>query len=526
MWDKGSLHELIEAKVKDYPMIVVANREPFMHIYEGGGETIACQRPASGMASALDPVMRASGGVWVGHGSGDADRAMVDEFDRVRVPPDDPSYTLRRVWLTKEEEEGFYHGLSNAGLWPLCHVTFTRPVFRPEHWEMYRRVNHLFGDAVLEEAGDRPAFVFIQDYHFALLPRYLKERNPNLIIAQFWHIPWPNRETFRVFPWKEELLDGLLGNDLLGFHLRYHCQNFVEAVDRTIEARIDQEQGEIVCGGKSTLVRPFPISIDFEHQQALAVSTEVEQEMTRMRRQLGRRGDIVGIGIERIDYTKGIPERFEALDRFFERYPEFREHLTFVQVGVPTRGHIAPYQQIEKEIDRLVEQLNWKWGTPRWRPVVYFKRHFSPVEMAALHRLANFCIVSSLHDGMNLVAKEFVASRPDEDGVLVLSQFAGSALELSDAVLFNPYAVDELADAIRQAVEMPQAERKKRMQRMRSAVQDNNVYRWAGKILSALLKFDMPDAPSPATPKIEMPANASVESAFSAAAACFDPATK
>ncbi len=263
--------------------------------------------------------------------------------------PKIPVTRCKRVWLTKEEEEGYYHGLANAGLWPLCHVTFTRPVFRPEHWEMYRRVNQLFGDAVLEEAGDRPAFVFIQDYHFALLPRYLKERNPNLIIAQFWHIPWPNRETFRVFPWKEEMLEGMLGNDLLGFHLRYHCQNFLEAVDRTLEARIDQEQGEIVRGGKSTLVRPFPISIDFERQEALAQSDEVEQEIVKMRRQLSRRGDILGIGIERIDYTKGIPERFDAIDRFFERYPEFRERLTFVQVGVPSRGHIASYQQIEKE---------------------------------------------------------------------------------------------------------------------------------------------------------------------------------
>jgi alpha,alpha-trehalose-phosphate synthase [UDP-forming] len=496
MWDKASLHDLIETKVIDHPMIVVANREPYIHNYDGSaGTVIKWQRPASGMATALDPVMRAAGGVWVGHGSGSADRETVDERDHVGVPPDDPSYTLRRVWLTKEEEDGYYHGLSNSGLWPLCHVTFTRPVFRLEHWEMYRRVNALFGDAVLEEAAGRPAFVFIQDYHFALLPRYLKERNPNLIIAQFWHIPWPNRETFRVFPWKEELLDGMLGNDLLGFHLRYHCQNFMETVDRTLEARIDQEQAEIVHKNKPTLVRPFPISIDFERQAAVAVSTEVEQEIKRLRRELPRRGELLGIGIERIDYTKGIPERLEALDRFFERFPEYRERLTFLQVGVPTRGHIPQYQLVDKEIDRLVEQINGRWGTSRWRPIIYFKRHFSTVEMTALHRMADFCIVSSLHDGMNLVAKEFVASRSDEDGVLLLSQFAGSALELTDALLFNPFAIDELSDAIHQAAEMPQAERKKRMQKMRTAVQDNNVYRWAGKIISALLKFEIPETP-------------------------------
>jgi alpha,alpha-trehalose-phosphate synthase [UDP-forming] len=493
MWDKSSLHDLIETKMTDYQMIVVANREPYIHRF--AGEEIECQRPASGMAAALDPVMKAAGGVWVAHGSGDADRATVDASDHVAVPPEEPAYNLRRVWLTKEEEEGYYHGLANEGLWPLCHITFTRPVFQLKNWETYRRVNALFGDAVLEEADDRPTFVFIQDYHFALLPRYLKERNPNLIVAQFWHIPWPNRETFRVFPWKEELLDGLLGNDLLGFHLRYHCQNFIETVDRTIEARIDHEQGDIVRNGKSTLVRPFPISIDFERQAAFAVSTAVEQEIKKVERQLRQRGDLLGIGIERIDYTKGIPERLQAIDRFLERFPEYRERLTFIQVGVPSRAHIPQYRQVDEEIDCLVERINWKWSTSKWRPVIYFKRHFSLVEMTALHRLADFCIVSSLHDGMNLVAKEFVASRLDEDGVLLLSQFAGSALELTDAILFNPFAIEEMADAIHQALEMPPAERKKRMQRMRSAVQDNNVYRWAGKILSALLKFDITETP-------------------------------
>jgi alpha,alpha-trehalose-phosphate synthase [UDP-forming] len=493
MWDKASLHELIATKMTDYQMIVVANREPYVHRF--AGDSIECLRPASGMAAALDPVMKAAGGIWVAHGSGDADRATVDEFDHVAVPPEDASYTLRRVWLTKEEEEGYYHGLANEGLWPLCHTTFTRPVFQLRDWNMYRKVNAMFADAVAEEADDRPTFVFIQDYHFALLPRYLRERNPNLIIAQFWHIPWPNRETFRVFPWKEELLDGLLGNDLLGFHLRYHCQNFLETIDRTLEARIDHEQGEIVRNGKSTLVRPFPISIDFDRQAAQAVSTEVEQEIKNLKRHLRQRGDMLAVGIERIDYTKGIPERLQALDRFFELYPDYRERLTYIQVGVPSRGHIPQYRQVDEEIDCLIERINWKWSTAPWRPIIYFKRHFSVVEMTALHRMADLFIVSSLHDGMNLVAKEFVASRLDEDGVLLLSQFAGSALELTDAIVCNPFSVDELAEAIHQAVEMPPAERKKRMQRMRSAVQDNNVYRWAGKILSALLKFDIPEAP-------------------------------
>ena len=330
MWDKASLHELIETKLAGYQIIVVANREPYVHRFDEGG-SIICIRPASGMATALDPVMRASGGVWVGHGSGDADRATVDAFDHVEVPPEDPAYTLRRVWLTKEQEEGYYHGLSNEGLWPLCHITFTRPIFDPRHWQIYRQVNAQFGDAVLEEAGDRPTVVFIQDYHFALLPRYLKDRNPNLIVAQFWHIPWPNREVFRVFPWKEELLEGLLGNDLLGFHVRYHCQNFMDTVDRTLEARIDYEQAEIIRQNKLTLVRPFPISIDFERQSESAASPKVEQEMARWRKEVPQQVEFLGIGIERIDYTKGIPERLRALDRFFEKYP-----------GVSPAPHLLP----------------------------------------------------------------------------------------------------------------------------------------------------------------------------------------
>jgi trehalose 6-phosphate synthase len=491
MWDKASLHDLIKTKLSDYQIIVVANREPYIHRFVNGDETIECIRPASGMAAALDPVMRASGGVWIGHGSGDADRASVDDQDHVDVPPEEPSYRLRRVWLTKEQEEGYYHGLANEGLWPLCHITFTRPVFRPHHWEMYREVNALFGDAVLEEAGDKPTLVFIQDYHFALLPKYLKDRNPNLIVAQFWHIPWPNREVFRVFPWKEELLEGLLGNDLIGFHLRYHCQNFMDTIDRTVEALIDHEQAEILHQSKTTLVRPFPISIDFERHSALAAGPEVEREIARRRQHLRKRGQYLALSIDRIDYTKGIPERLRALDRFFDKYPDYRGRLTLCQVGVPSRGHIPQYQLTESEVDRLVETVNWKWGTPSWLPVLYHKRHFGTVEMAALHRLADFCIVSSLHDGMNLVAKEFVASRFDEDGVLLLSQFAGSALELSDALLFNPFAVDELAEAIRQALEMSPDERRKRMERMRSAVRDNNVYRWAGKVLSALSKVEL-----------------------------------
>jgi trehalose 6-phosphate synthase len=491
MWTKDALQELIHTQLGERRLILVGNREPYLHRYSGG--RIECVPPASGMVSALEPILKASGGVWVAHGSGNADRRMVDKNDHLAVPPDDPRYTLRRVWLTKAQEDGYYYGLANEGLWPLCHMVFTRPLFNPRHWPIYCQVNEQFAEAVLEEAGDEPAFVFVQDYHFGVLPRLVKERNPNLIVAQFWHIPWPNPEVFQAFPWKEELLDSLLGNDLLGFHLRYHCQNFLDTVDRILEAKVDYERFEVTRGGKVTVVRPFPISIDFTAHEHTAGSEAVAEEVERWRQSLRLTDEVVGIGIDRLDYTKGIPERLRALDLLLEEHPEHRERLVFVQIGVPTRSHVPEYQRLDDEVDQLVEQINWRWSTDTWRPVVYLKQQQGSIAMMALHRLAHFCVVSSLDDGMNLVAKEFVASRGDDDGVLILSRFTGAARELASAVIVNPFAINELADAMSQALSMPEEERRKRMQRMRSVVAENNIYRWAGKLLSTLLKLEVPE---------------------------------
>ncbi len=446
------------------------------------------------MATALDPVMRAVGGLWIAHGSGDADREVVDANDHVKVPSDDgSSFTLRRIWLTPEQVSGYYEGLSNDGLWPLCHVAFTRPRFEPHYWEKYREVNEIFAQAVLQEAGGEPTFVFIQDYHFALLPRMLRNANANLIVAQFWHIPWPNLEVFRSFPWQEELLDGMLGNDLLGFHLQHHCQNFLETVDRSIEARADPINSEVQRGGRTTLVRPFPISIDFDEHSTFANSSEVEVEMQNWRTRLNLGDRLLGIGIDRMDYTKGIPDRLRGLDLLLKEFPEYREKLIFVQIGVPSRSTLESYKAVESEIDQLTVEINGRWQTGDWLPIVLFKEHFGSSQMIALHRLAQFCVVSSLHDGMNLVAKEFVASRNDEDGALVLSRFTGAARELKDAILVNPFSIEESALGYREALEMPRDERMRRMQRMRSEVETNNIYRWAGKFLSALTQLEFPE---------------------------------
>ncbi len=490
VWTREVLNEFIQSRMDGYRFIVVSNREPYSHRYTPNGK-IECIQPASGMATALEPVMRATGGLWIAHGSGDADRAVVDGRDHVRVPPRNAKFDLRRVWLSPEQVEGHYDGLSNQGLWPLCHVAFTRPYFEPRHWKLYRQVNQIFADAVLEEAGNEPTFVFIQDYHFALLPRMLRKANANLVVAQFWHIPWPNREVFGSFPWQEELLDGLLGNDLLGFHLHQHCQNFLDTVDRSLETLVDPCSMSIKREGRSSLVRAFPISIDYDEHVGQAKSAGVRRETENWRKELNLNGrSLVAIGVDRMDYTKGIPDRLRAVDRLLELRPEYRGRLVFAQIGVPSRSTLKAYRDIEQEIDELVERINLRWSTPDWKPVTLLKKHFGPHRLIALHRLAKFCVVSSLHDGMNLVAKEFVASRNDEDGVLVLSKFAGAARELQDSLLVNPFSIEETAAAYQRALEMPLDERRRRMQKLRSEVETNNVYRWAGKFLSALTKFE------------------------------------
>ncbi len=488
MWTRDSLSALVEEKLRDYLFIAVSNREPYIHAYSA--REITVQQPASGLTVALDPVMQASGGTWVAHGSGDADREVVDKDSIVRVPPDSPRYSLRRVWLTKEEEAGYYYGFANESLWPLCHIAYTRPVFNESDWAMYKRVNSIFADSVIAEIGDRKAFVFVQDYHLALLPRMLKERNANVIVAQFWHIPWPNPEAFRICPWQDDILHGMLGNDLLGFHIRYHCNNFLETVDRSLECRIDREKVEITHKGKTTAVRSFPISVDYEALDRESRRDEVDAETLRLKEKLGIGDEIIGLGLDRIDYTKGMPDRFKALDRFFSRYPEYCERVVFVQAGVPSRTQVGAYQHLNEEIDELVAEINSRHGADRWKPIVYLREHESPLTLMAMRKMANFCVVSSLHDGMNLVAKEYVASRSDEDGALILSRFTGASRELTDALLVNPYATDNFAETIKNAVEMPLAERQKRMRRMREVVRENNIYKWAADVLTELVRFE------------------------------------
>ncbi len=483
-WTRDTLRHVVERVLGERHFIAVSNREPYVHRLDG--EEIVCERPVSGLVTALEPVMQVCGGTWVAHGSGNADRDIVDADDHLGVPPDQPRYTLRRVWLSKRDEEDYYYGFANEALWPLSHIVYQRPIFEAQDWEAYTRVNRQFADVVLEEAQGRDAIVFIQDYHFALLPGFLREANPRLLIAQFWHLPWPNRETFRVCPWGSQILDGLLGNDLLGFHARYHCQNFLESVATTTEARVDSGHSSVTRAGQLTLVRPFPISLDIDALSEQAKSAAVGARANRLRHQLGLVNQRVLLGVDRIDYTKGIPERLRAVDRLLATHPEYVGKLRFVQIGAPSRTRIPTYQALAREIESLVADINWRYAQGRWMPIIYRDTSHTPEEVLAFYQLADVCVVSALHDGMNLVAKEFVAARPDGDGMLVLSRFAGAAEELEQSLRINPYSVDELAAALHQALCMEEGERRARMGALRETVVRNDIYRWAGKIISEL----------------------------------------
>ncbi len=488
-WTPERLKGHVRLILRDRPFLVIANREPYSHIREGG--KIKCVTPASGLVTAVEPILQACGGTWIASASGDADRETSDERGRLRVPPDAPAYTLKRVWLTEEEEEGYYYGFSNEGLWPLCHIAHTRPVFRSEDWEQYKKVNQKFADAALEElSGSEEPFVLIQDYHYALLPRMIREKRPDAKIALFWHIPWPNPEAFGICPWGKEILHGMLGADLLGFHIQFHCNNFLDTVDRLLESRIDLEQFAVDRAGRRTLVKPFPIGIAPRRHPPAKDLASARQEIMK---KLGVQVDHLGVGVDRIDYTKGISERFRAIARFLEKYPEYREKMSFVELAAPSRTSIKSYSDLGTELEQEVEQINQRFQTKTWKPILFLKEQHNREEVDLYYRAADFCLITSLHDGMNLVAKEFAGSRSDEQGVLILSRFAGASRELRDALLVNPYDIEEVAEAIRDAVTMRPEEQRARMARMRSALEERNVYRWAADITSELART-RPDA--------------------------------
>lgn len=483
-WTADRLRDLLRTRLAGDQVIVVSNREPYSHEHAKDG-SIVVKRPASGLVTAVEPVMRACSGTWVAHGSGSADRATVDAHDRVAVPPGHDDYFVRRIWLTEDEEQGYYYGFANEGLWPLCHVAHVRPVFRESDWEAYKAVNRRFADAVVAEARSDDPVVLVQDYHFALLPALVRERLPRATIITFWHIPWPNPESFGICPWRRELLQGMLGSTILGFHTRYHCKNFIETVDRYLEARIEHEHSTIVSGDKETLVESYPISIEWPTEETTATWLPVDQCRANVALRLALPKDAcIAVGVDRFDYTKGILERINAVERLLEKRPEWIGRFVFVQVAAPTRSSLDEYRGFQERIERATERVNQRFGRDGYQPVHLLAQHHDTAAVTELFRAADICLVTSLHDGMNLVSKEFVAARDDLRGVLILSRFAGAARELAQALIVNPYHVEETADALHRAATMPAAEQRERMASLRSTVREFNVYRWAGRMLA------------------------------------------
>lgn len=479
-WTAETLREILHRELQDQEVIIVSNREPYIHVRQG--DTIAIQRPASGLVTAIEPIMRACSGTWIAHGSGSADAETVDENDRVAVPPHRPEYKLRRVWLTAEEEEGYYYGFANEGMWPLCHISHVRPTFRASDWQQYVTANQRFAQAVSEEARSRDPIVLVQDYHFALLPRMIRALLPDATIITFWHIPWPNPESFAICPWREELLDGLLGSSILGFHTQSHCNNFADTVDRLLEARADRETFTISYMGELTAIKRYPISIEWPPASDL-LAKPVEQCRLELRRRYSLPDDHkIGLGIDRLDYTKGIEERFRAVERLFEAHPEWQGRFTFVQVAAPTRARIGTYQEYELRVRELAQQINDRFAAEA-PAILLVVEHQEPDRVYEFYRACDFCFVSSLHDGMNLVAKEFVSARDDEGGVLVLSQFTGASRELPEALIVNPYDAEQCAAALNAALTMPPHTQRARMALMRGLISEFNVYRWAGRML-------------------------------------------
>lgn len=483
LWTEARLRDLIKAKLGGNGFYVVSNREPYMHIKVKDKYKVV--KPASGIVTALDPVLRACGGLWVAAASGDADGKFVNSKNMLGVPPGDEQYILKRVKLSKEEENGYYYGFSNEGLWPLCHITHTKPVFREEDWQYYKEVNQKFADNLLEELPfDAIPYIFIQDYHFTLLPKMIKDKRPDAVIALFWHIPWPNPEVMSICPYLNEIIDGMLGCDLIGFHIQYHCNNFMDLANKLLESRVDNEKYSITKSDKETLVRPFPISVSAAENKHLKSAVE------EIKKTYDLKGKKIILSVERMDYTKGIPEKIDAIEKFLEQNPQYKEKVVFIQIASPSRAALQTYKDLIELVDKKIKEVNAKYSTEKWTPILYFLQNFSADEIEPYYKLSDVCIVSSLHDGMNLVAKEYISFQYDNKGVLILSQFTGASKELTDAIIINPYSTEEFASAIKTALDMPEEEIILRMSAMRELVFENNVYKWAGDIINELLSIN------------------------------------
>ncbi|MEK7539387.1 MAG: trehalose-6-phosphate synthase [Patescibacteria group bacterium] len=480
-WTAERLKEFIKAYLKDRKIFVVSNREPYIH--NKIKNEIKYLVPAHGMVTAVESVMEACGGLWIAHGSGDADRETSDKNGKIKVPPEEPKYTLKRIWLTPEEVQGYYVGFSNEALFPLCLMSHTRPIFRKEDWMTYRQVNGKFAESLFEEIKNVPQpIILVQDLHFSLLPSIIKKSRPDAQVGLFWHHPWPSPEQFSICPWRNEIIKGMLGADVIGFHIQQHCNNFLETVGQEIESIIDFERFSVTHNGHTTIIRPFPISVSLTND----VSPQEDNKNIKTFRSFDIKTKFLGLGVDRLDYTKGILERFRGIEYFLDTYPEYKEQFSFLQIAAPSREGAQKYRDYAESLKLEADRINKKFEVADWKPIVFEKKHHSHAELTPLYREAHFCLVTSLHDGMNLVSKEFIAARNDEQGVLILSELTGAAKSLKEAILFNPYNVAEIGEAIKRALQMPPSEQHMRMKTLRGRVKDYNVYRWAAEFIKAV----------------------------------------
>jgi trehalose 6-phosphate synthase len=479
-WTADHLRSLLRTQLRGEQVIVLSNREPWVHEWENG--SITTYQPASGLVTALEPVVAACAGTWIAHGCGSADREVTDAEDSIALPPQAPSYRLRRIWLSDEEVDAYYDKMSNQGLWPLSHLAHVQPEFDEKSWQTYVTVNQKFADAALAEARIPDPVILVQDYHLALVPQMIRAKLPAATIISFWHIPWPNPESFLICPWRHEILRGLLGSSILGFQTSHYRRNFIDSVDRLLETRIDHEHSKILFNGNETLIESYPASIAWPSEETSA--SERNAEILRLRASYGLAEECrIIVGVDRFDYTKGIPERLCAFEHLLEQSPDWIGKLVFLQVAAPSREHIQDYQSLRQRVGQQVAAINKRFGQEGRPAIILLDRFHSHAEINSLYRAADICIVSSLHDGMNLVCKEFIAARDDEQGVLLLSQFTGAARELPEALGINPYHIEGMVSALRQALNMPKSEQKERMASMRNTIREANVFRWAGRML-------------------------------------------
>lgn len=475
---RGALQDICDRA----QIIVLSNREPYSHEWRADG-SVVITHSASGLVHAVEPLLAECGGVWVAHGSGSADRTVVDEFDRVHVPPENPRYRLRRVWFTDDEYAGYYYGFANDALWPLCHRAFVKPVFRAADLDAYWAANARFADAVCEEALDDAPVILVQDYHFRFAPAMLREQMPLSTIVTFWHVPWPEAQRFSMCPWGAQLLDGLLGSSIVGFQTESDRANFAAAVSRTLDAQVEMDAAAVVYNRRRIELRVYPASIAWT--PALDDVTPIKECRASVREALALpEGVRIAVGVDRLDYTKGIEEKFLAVEQLLDAYPEYRNRFVLIQLAEPTRAGLATYIELRARVRATAERVNLAYGHGDYCPIVLLEAHHPQVEVSRYLRAADLCVVSSLHDGMNLVGKEFVRARTDERGVLALSTFAGAARSLDDALLINPYDPQGTADVIARGLEMPAAEQRARMRRLRRQVASSDAHRWAADMLA------------------------------------------